>query len=721
MTSLCSVIQVSSVKVGRFGGAIFSGSILGENEVYTCKASYKVITRVPQPGECWKINGSIVSRDQFRNFVLVESCHIVNLPVAAYVERLLVKHPAFRGLSFGKAKVTRLIRKLGAENLAQTLTEGRVGTLAEVINPHLAQKIVDAWMTLQNEISTIEFLMEHHFDPGLAKSILRVCQTDTVERLKRNPYSLVAFQGVHPNLWKTVEATASKLGISPNDPRRLVGLVEHLLYVRLDQGHTACPVDDLKTELALKLRSPMLVDLAITSALDRRAVCVKKLYGATLIQPLGAALVESQLEQRVAILTSSPTPLLHGSPQELAQALEDYCSRRELASGHSLTPGQKNAVLMALTNRISTLTGFGGTGKTTVLRAIVDIASESRPVHVLALSGKAKERAKEAIGRDTHTIHSFLIKIRSRESSLNSDSDPLVVVDEASMVDIALMLKLLNAFAKKELSLLLVGDTGQLSPVGYGIFFHAIAKSTAIPSTHLTKVHRTVGDSHLQKTAIQIRSGELDTLPSWNGERDGVYLIHCTSTQDLLNHLSRLKQIIPDAQVLTPHMSDRMPDSGHKINNHLQSVLQQIDETRGIKMGKFWLRVNDPVIITQNSYEHNLFNGNTGVMSGMTSLDGESAGIFTFNGSEVILSRMDLFLLGVNLAYAISIHKAQGSEYHTSIICSLTQSEFVERSMLYTGISRSKRLALIISTQELLQEVVARPNRSDTLCVGFSA
>ncbi|PYD84396.1 DNA helicase RecD, partial [Pseudomonas syringae pv. pisi] len=137
MSSLCSVIQVSSVKVGSFGGAIFSGRILGENEVYTCKASYKVITRVPQQGECWKINGSIVSRDQFRNFVLVESCHIVNLPVAAYVERLLVKHPAFRGLSFGKAKVTRLIRKLGAESLAQTLTEGRVGTLAEVINPYL--------------------------------------------------------------------------------------------------------------------------------------------------------------------------------------------------------------------------------------------------------------------------------------------------------------------------------------------------------------------------------------------------------------------------------------------------------------------------------------------------------------------------------------------------------------------------------------------------------
>lgn len=720
MSNLSSIVQVSSVKPGSIGGAIFSGRIIGENKVFTCKASYKIITRVPQPGECWQVKGSIVGHDQFRDFVLVESCHIVNLPVAAYVERLLIKHPAFRGLAFGKAKVAKLVREFGAENLAQTLTAGRSSHLAEVINPDLARKLVDAWATLQNEISTIEFLMEHDFDPGLAKSILKVCQTDTVERLKRNPYSLVAFHGVHPNLWRTVEAAASKLGIKPDDPRRLAGMVEYLLYIRLDQGHTACSVEDLKAQLRQQVPSPGLVDLSITSALDRRAVCVKKLHGVTFIQPLGAALVESQLEQRVASLLSAQTSLLHGSPQELAKSIEDYCAHIEASSGRSLTPEQKGAVLMALTNRISTLTGFGGTGKTTVLKAIVDIASEYRPVHVLALSGKAKERAREATDRDTYTIHSFLIKISSESSGLSSGGDPLVIIDEASMVDIALMLKLLNAFAKKELSLLLVGDTGQLSPVGYGIFFHALAKSKAIPSTHLTKVHRTVGDSHLQKTAMQIRSGQIGTLPIWNGERDGVYLIPCATTQDLLTHLARIKRIIPDAQILTPHMSDRMPDSGHKINNHLQSVLQHTDETPGILMGKYWLRVNDPVIVTQNSYEHNLFNGTTGVMSGVTAIDGEIAGMFTFNGIDVTLSRMDLFLLGVRLAYAISIHKAQGSEYQTSIICSLSQSEFVERSMLYTGISRSKRLALILSTQEFVQQGVARPNRSDTLCVGFS-
>lgn len=720
MSNLSSVIQVSSVKPGSFGGAVFSGRIIGQNKIYTCKASYKIITRIPQPGECWQFKGSITGHDQFRDFVLIESCHIVNLPIAAYVERLLVKHPVFRGLSFGKAKVSKLIRAFGAENLTQALTAGKVSHLAEVINPDLAKKVVDAWMTLQNEISTIEFLMEHDFDPGLAKSILKVCLTDTVERLKRNPYSLVAFQGVHPDMWKIIEAAASKLDIPRDDPRRLAGIVENLLYVRLDQGHTACRIEDLKAALAQKLPSAKLVDLAVNCALERRAVCVKKIQGMTLIQPLGAALVESKLEQRVASLLSAQSSLLHGSLQELEQAIDDYCSHSEQSSGYSLTRDQKGAVLMALTNRISTFTGFGGTGKTTVLKAIVDVASQYRPVHILALSGKAKERAKEATGRDTYTIHSFLIKISTASSGLNTGGDPLVIIDEASMVDIALMLKLLNAFAKKELSLLLVGDTGQLSPVGYGIFFHALAKSKAIPSTHLTKVHRTIGDSDLQKTAMQIRSGHLGTLPVWNGERDGIYLIPCTNTQDLLAHLARIKQIIPDAQILTPHMSERMADSGHKINKYLQTALQQTDGVQGIWMGKYWLRVNDPVIVTQNSYDHNLFNGNTGIMSSVVSIDGEIAGVFTFNGVEVTLSRMDLFMVGMKLAYAISIHKSQGSEYQTSIICSLSQSEFVERSMLYTGVSRSKRLALILSTQEIVQQGVARPNRSDTLCVGFS-
>ncbi|QEY75059.1 AAA family ATPase [Pseudomonas denitrificans (nom. rej.)] len=720
MSTLLGVLQVSSVKPGSFGGAVFSGRIIGDQNVYTCKASYKIITRPPQPGECWHIKGTIIGHDQFRSYVQIEDCHIVNVVVAAYIEKLLIKHPAFRGLSFGKAKVGKLVREFGAENLAKTLSAGKSAHIAEVVNPDLAEKLVESWLTLHNEIATVEFLMQHKFEPSLARSILKVCSTNTVERLKQNPYSLIAFQGTHANLWRTIEAAAGKLGIERDDPRRLAGLVEHILYGRLDQGHTACPVEDLEASLDLMLKSKALASQAIQCALDRRAVCVKKLHEKTLIQPLGAAIIESQLELRVRELASSQRSLLNGCVSEIDEAVEKFSAKYSEATGHTLADQQKLAITMALTNRISTLTGFGGTGKTTVLRAIVDIASACRTVYVLALSGKAKERAKEAIGRETYTIHNFIAQAKDKESTISTGGDPLIIVDEASMVDIALMLKLLRVFGKNSFSLLLVGDTGQLSPVGFGIFFHTLARSKLIPCTHLTKVHRTAADSPLQQTAMQVRTGHMESLPVWSGETDGVYLVHCSSSTELLNQLTKIKAALPEAQILTPHMSDRMPDSGYTINNHLQAELQGSDQNPGIWMGKFWLRVDDPVIITQNSYEHCLFNGNTGVMTGVTVIDGQPFGTFSFNGATINLSRADLFVLGMRLAYAISIHKSQGSEYQTSIICSLTNSDFVERSMFYTGISRSKRLTLIMSTFELTRQSIARQNRSDTLCVGFS-
>ncbi len=720
MNVLSGVIQVTSVKPGSFGGAIFSGRIIGDHRIYTCKANYRLITRAPQPGECWQLEGYIVGHDQFTNFVQVNRCHIVNLPVAAYLERLLVKHPAFRGLSFGKAKVRKLLREFSAENLVQILNAGKTTHLAEVISPDLAKRIVNAWLTLKNEIATVEFLMRHDFHPDLAKSIIKVCKANTVERLQQNPYSLIAFHGLHENLWKTIESAASKLGIARDDPRRLSGIVEHLLLCRLDHGHTAYPIEQIRDEISTYLQTSDLTEKAISCALERRAICVKKLHGITLLQPLGAAIIESQLEQRFRDLIATQHTLLHRSNIAVVEAIQAYCKLHSEVQGYSLAGQQKRAIEMALTNRISTLTGYAGTGKTSVLKAIFDIASAYRTVYVLALSGKAKERAREATGQETFTIHSFLAQVNDEHSKISTGGDPLVIVDEASMVDIALMLKLLKAFRKNAFSLLLVGDSGQLSPVGFGICFHTLVKSSLVPSTQLTQVHRSIAGSLLGQVATKVRAGTLPDLPTWKGESDGVYLVPCTNKSDLLRELSRIKRVLPEAQILTPHMSERMPDSAHMINNSLQADRQNSFETPGIWMGKYWLRLGDPVIITQNSYEHNLFNGNTGLMSDLVEIDGEVCGVFSFNDVSVTLSRADLFLLGVRLAYAISIHKSQGSEYTTCVLCCLTHSDFIERSMFYTGISRAKRLVLILSTPEICQQSVARPNRSDTLCIGFS-
>ena len=166
-------------------------------------------------------------------------------------------------------------------------------------------------------------------------------------------------------------------------------------------------------------------------------------------------------------------------------------------------------------------------------------------------------------------------------------------------------------------------------------------------------------------------------------------------------------------------MSARMADSGHSINERLQYSLNESFEKPGIKMGSYWIKVGDPVIVTQNSYEHDLYNGNTGVMEDLREEEGQLYGVFSFGGREYLFTRSDLWTLGIQLAYAMTIHKSQGSEYDTTIICSVAQTNFIERSMIYTALTRSRKLCLIVGDQNIARMAVAKPNRSDTLCVGF--
>nr|WP_297404059.1 AAA family ATPase [uncultured Marinobacter sp.] len=721
MNYFAGVIQVNSVTPGHIGGAVFSGRVTGERRIRVCKANYKILTRAPQPGECWNVIGWETKLEDYKTYVTVTECHIVNLPAAAYVEQLLIKHPAFRGMYFGKAKVQKLMREFSAENLVQTLNSGRTAHIAEVVSPQIAEEVVKKWQSLQNEIATAEFLMEHNFEPDLAKKIIKVCRTDTVERLKQNPFGLIAFRGLHKNLWNALEATGRKLGIAKDDPRRLVGAVEHVLYERLSDGHTACPVSECINLVSRTLDDRSIAKHAIQCALDRKAICTTEIDGEKLIQPLGAAIIEGQLESRIRALLAGQLSIFSGSPRSIKASIEQYEEAAINTSGYSLTDEQKSAVSMALLNRVSIITGYGGTGKTTVLRAVSEIAlSQHRPVRLLALSGKAKERAREATGIDAYTIHGLIQAIQKEISSISASGDPLIIIDEASMVDISLMNKLLRLFDKNSFSLLMVGDTGQISPVGFGLFWHKLAKDKLVPITNLTKVHRTAEEGDLHKIAMQIREGQLPELRTWDGEDQGVYIVPCYPTgKALAGKLHEIKTQLPDAQIITPHMSARMADSGHSINERLQYSLNESFEKPGIKMGSYWIKVGDPVIVTQNSYEHDLYNGNTGVMEDLREEEGQLYGVFSFGGREYLFTRSDLWTLGIQLAYAMTIHKSQGSEYDTTIICSVAQTNFIERSMIYTALTRSRKLCLIVGDQNIARMAVAKPNRSDTLCVGF--
>lgn len=715
------IVQVNSVFPGTFGGAVFTGRTIGTNRIQVCKASYKIMMRPPAAGECWHVKGILASHDQYKNYINAQLCNIVCLPEAAYVERFLLKHPAFRGFYFGKAKVRKLINAFGTESLVAALNNGKVSHLAEIIPLNLAEAIVTKWQSIQNEIDTTAFLMENQIDISLVKRILRICQTNTVERLKTNPYGLVAFRGIIRSLWKTIDRLGAKLSIPIDDNRRLVGAVEYALYGELEKGHTACPLPVLIKSIAPYLGSAELIDQALDIALSQKAICIKKMEKDILIQPIGAAVIENEVENHLrSLLQTGQLNLLNGNEESLRTEIDEYNQHFQKDNGYAFTNKQKQAIYTALNNRLSIITGYGGTGKTTVLKAVVDI--NKTPVFLLALSGKAKERAREATGiEDTYTIHGFIKKVKAKKSEINLSGDPLIIIDESSMVDVALINKLLSTLAVKcsTYSLLMVGDTGQLSPVGIGLFWHKLAQSESIPVVHLTEVHRTSSEGDLHRIAMQIRSGELEELQEWQGESEGVFAVHCASEKkSLCETLHRLKTQFPDSQIITPRMASGYADSGTFINKYIQDSVNTSEG--GIRMGSGWIKINDPVIVTKNSYHHSLFNGNTGVLWEIEyDENGDVVGVFEFDEVVHRLRTADCWTLGIKLAYAISIHKSQGSEYETSIICAVSNTQLFERSMLYTAITRSKKLSLIVGDQTVARLAAQRPNRSDQLCVGF--
>ena len=318
------IIQVNSVKPGTFGGAIFSGRVIGNNRIYVCKADYKKLLRSPLPGECYFVKGSITAYEQYKNFVAVDECNVVCLPKAAYVERFLLKHPSFKGFYFGKAKIKKLLDAFGAEALVDSLNTAKVSHLAEIIPSDLALKIVETWQKIQNEIDLTSFLIDNNIDISIAYPILKVCKENTVQRISNNIYGLVVFRGVIKNIWQLIEAMKLKLDICDTDERRLIGAVEYTLYDEPDFGHTACPVSNLKNKLTKLLASPDLVQSALDLALNKKVICVIDGDGEIFVQPIGIAIIESQVEIEIKRLRNLLPHLINGSTAELESRIKHY-------------------------------------------------------------------------------------------------------------------------------------------------------------------------------------------------------------------------------------------------------------------------------------------------------------------------------------------------------------------------------------------------------------
>jgi exodeoxyribonuclease V alpha subunit len=722
--SFSRVVEIKSVFPSPLGGAVFKGIPVGRFKKKSFRAPRYTVSRIPAEGEFWKIEGQILEDPKYGDVVIVTNAFLHELPSFNYVGKLLENHPAFRGFHFGKAKVKKLVDAAGKYALVDILNKSDVNALIDSgLSEPIATRVCDAWSKLKEETEVATFLHEHKLDSTLAKKIIRLCKHDTVSRLKRNPFALIALSNANRKNLLTIARVGEKLGIPPDDDRVQIGAVEYAMYRELDTGSTVVQLSKalkrIKDALST-IKSNSDPEAAVRVALAAKTICVFERDGETYLQTIAVAYIEQYVEDRLSDLHHTPIPqsLFSFDSASLRERIETYNSNQFAGGGFALNREQNYAVEMALQNRISLISGYGGTGKTTVLRSIVRLARESLiPVFVCALAGKAANRASQSIGEKATTIHSFIHRInndRNIEEELNSD--PLIIVDESSMIDMSLICALLKALGGKNVRFLFVGDTAQLPPIGFGLFYHKLVKSN-VPQTRLVQAHRQADGSPLHDAAMSIRNKQPHVLPTYKGQEQGIYLLE--PDKNPKQTVIKLRKEL-HSMILTPYSSGRFFTSTEALNPVIQEVVNSQDESRlKLKLGAHVLQIGDPVIVTKNVGHLGLFNGMTGVVTDIT-VDGETLCTVFFEGSDsqTTLTRDQAWELGLQLAYVITIHKSQGSEYEVCAI--ILGGPMIENSALYTAITRTQKLCIVVGTQEMYDEALTRPPRYETVECGFS-
>lgn len=715
------LVEIGKVFPGPLGGAVFKGIAVGAKSSISYRCPNRVLMAPPKTGEYWKIDGDEFYSPDYGKTVNVKSAFLRSIPSSIVVGRMLCNHAAFRGFGLGKAKIAKLIKEIGEFSLVKLLNKNDYMALSEVINERIAKKLCEVWHALKEETEIAIFLVDNGFDSELASKVRRFCKFNTIERLQKNPYSLISLCDTKLSMFLLVDAAAKKLGFASDHQHRKAGIVEFMLYKQIEAGHTIAELNDLcKSIQALKIDDVPEPLNCIKEALKQKVACVYEENGIIHIQAIGVAFIENDLEKRFKRLTLDPlqSDMFSGN-KSLSSLISAYSKEHVQERGFELTATQQSAIVTTLSNRLSILTGYGGTGKTAVIKGIVDIAeSLDRTVYVCALAGKAKERARQVIDRETFTIHRLISELDKKSSQVvNKHSDPLIVIDESSMVDASLMLRLMRAMGDKLFSLLLIGDTAQLPPVGFGIFWHELVKSKKLPSAHLTQVHRQAAESPVHNAAMNIRNSITHKLKKWNGESEGIFLLDADGPRIqsvLIDIFSKL-----NAKILTPFASARFPLSTSNLNPLLQEALNA--RTDGIYLGSRVIKVNDYVLVTSNNHELGLFNGMTGSVVEIF-ISGESQEEMCsvkIDGVDELkeLTKIQCFEIGLQLAYALTIHKSQGSEYDNCIV--VVDGKGIEKSMLYTAITRAKKLCLIVGSQKAYDKAILSAPHIDSLNYGF--
>lgn len=601
------------------------------------------------------------------------------------LEKVLARDTEFQGI--GKAKASRLASAFG-DGLHAALAD-KDPRVADVIGAELAAGLFVVYASKLREMDIVAWLSELDVDTRIALKIVRVWGAESANKLRRNPYLLIGFLG-----WRHVESIGRKLGIADDDPRRIVAAVEHALYQRLDEKHTLTG----KSDLCRSIRKLLPGDASPVSAID---LAVQS-YGAVPFgdgyQPSGAAAMESFVAKQFLQLADqeaqSDLVARDIGSDELERAIDAFDATRP----YPLTERQREAVHMAVRSRIGFLGGYAGSGKTTVLRAICEVAERfGRVIHLMALSGRAAKRISEATERRATTIASFLKRVTERKD-VNLGPAVILVIDEASMIDLPTLYRIMRHIGLARL--LLVGDPAQLPPIGFGLTFHALIDHPNMPHVILDRVLRHTAESRISVVAEAIRNGRTPTVEHFQGLKDGVSFVPCPAQQafntifELGRRLSKDGMERGECQIIAPVKAG--PGGINALNESFHNLLTA---GRAAFPGRSDIAEGDPIIWTQNDWQRDLQNGSMGRVLRINDYEIR----VTLDEREIELGTSDGGYL--DLAYSISVHKAQGSQWDC-VIVPIYPSRLLDRTLLYTAVTRAARQVIFLGDWQVFERAV---------------
>jgi exodeoxyribonuclease V alpha subunit len=602
----------------------------------------------------------------------------------------------------GPALARRIVERFGEELPA--LLDTSPERLHEIrgLPRAVAQRIVIAWRDSSGLRELTVFLRGHGIAAAHARRIHKVYGRDSLETVRNDPYILArTISGIG---FRTADSVAEKLGIPRNSIQRARAGMLYQLERMADEGHVFAPFGYLEHQFESVLEmNPELARAALKELSANGDVVAEDVDGAPTVYLKRLHEAESVVADRIRMLVAA-------RPMGAA-VVERAMEASSKTIGITLSSEQSRALKTALQAKVTVITGGPGTGKTTLLRSLLAALDSTGLKPTLAApTGRAARRLSEASGREAKTIHRLLEYSPETDEFLRSERFPLrtnfLIVDEASMMDVELAASLVRSLMPGA-SLLLVGDRDQLPSVGPGSVLKDVIGSGLVPVVELHQVYRQARESLIVSNAHRLNRG---AMPITRNDVEGdFFFFERAAPEDVLGTIKQLveKRLVGrfgiadprEIQVLTP--MNRGPLGTQTLNRELQDLLNP--RGRELRAGERRFREGDRVIQLRNNYDKLIFNGAIGRIVAVDQSRGRVGAVFDEGSAEYDF--LDLDELG--LAYAISIHKSQGSQY-PAVVIPMHQSHFLmlRRNLIYTAITRAERVCVLVGTRSALMQSV---------------